>query len=196
MANICDTTYKITGTRKAVIELWNAIRMFDVDSMNVRLSKLAEYFGIDWKNRHICVRGSIYFAEYECDEAADYYVLTIETETAWSACNQLFETINKEILSGELSISYREIECGCDIYCVHDEGSFFEEECCVSSSGEPFEDACDDIYDTIDDAINEWCEKMNFDRGGRTREDMMEYIDGYEYDNPDTYFCIHPFEFE
>ena len=30
------------------------------------------------------------------------------------------------------------------------------EEVAVSSSGEPFEDACDDIYTTLKDAINEW----------------------------------------
>ncbi len=57
------------------------------------------------------------------------------------------------VLGGELSISYREIECGCNLFYVDDEQGFFPEECCVSSSGEPFEDACEDVFDSCQDAI-------------------------------------------
>lgn len=71
-----------------------------------------------------------------CDDA-EYSLLTIET--AWTGCHDLFRVINRKF-KDELSISYREIESGCDIYYVHDEDGFFTEECCVSSYGEPFED--------------------------------------------------------
>ena len=57
-------------------------------------------------------------------------------------------------LGGELSISYREIEPGCDIYFVHDECGWFPEECCVSSFGEPFEESFSDVFSTVKDAIN------------------------------------------
>ena len=167
MANQATTTYKVTGTRKAVNDLWSTLQKMEV----------------------------IYWAEYEEDPANDYYLLSFETETAWDACNELFEEIN-HLLWDELSISYRVCECGCEVYYVHDECDFFPEEVAVSSSGEPFEDACDDIYTTLKDAINEWCEKMNIKQGERTDEEMMNFINEYEYDDDDTYFYIRQFTFE
>ena len=143
----------------------------------------------------IGVRGHIYWAEFEADEVNDYYLLSFETESAWSACDELFDEIN-HVLWNELSISYREIECGCDIYFVHDEGEYFTEECCVSSCGEPFEDACDDVYGKIADAIKEWCSKTGIEQGDRSQEEMVDFINEYEYDDPDTYFYINPFTFE
>ena len=79
---------------------------------------------------------------------------------------------------------------------MHDEGDFFPEEVAVSSCGEPFEDACDDIYTTLNDAINEWCEKMDIEQGEKSDEEMMDIIDEYEYDDDDTYFNIRQFTFE
>ena len=43
-------------------------------------------------------------------------------------------------------------EGGCEIYCVHDEGGHFPEECCVFAEGEDWE-YCEDIIDTIDEVI-------------------------------------------
>ena len=86
------------------------------------------------------------------------------------------------MLGDQLSISYRVCECGCEVYYVHDECDFFPEEVAVSSSGEPFEDA--------------WCEKMNIKQGERTDEEMMNFINEYEYDDDDTYFYIRQFTFE
>ena len=189
MANQATTTYKVTGTRKAVNDLWSTLQKMEVNSKNIWLYQLAEHYGIDYEAKQISVRGHIYWAEYEEDPANDYYLLSFETETAWDACNELFEEIN-HLLWDELSISYRVCECGCEVYYVHDEGDFFPEEVAVSSSGEPFEDACDDIYTTLKDAINEWCEKMNIKQGERTDEEMMDFINEYEYDNDDTYFYI------
>ena len=53
-------------------------------------------------------------------------------------------------------------ECGCEVCYTHDEGDYFPEECCVSASGEPFEDCCDDVYGTIGEAIREWTSKPFF----------------------------------
>lgn len=195
MANICTTTYKVTGSRKAVSDLWNTLQRLEVNSQNVWLSDIAKFYGIDYEKKGISVRGHVYWAEFEEDDANDYYLLSMETETAWSACNDLFREIN-HVLWDELSISYREIETGCEVFFVHDEGAFFEEECCVSSSGEPFEESAEDVYDTVADAIEEWCKKMDIDRGERTDEEMMEFINTYEYEDDDKYFYIYPFIFE
>ena len=69
---------------------------------------MTEHYGIDYEAKHISVRGHIYWAEYEEDE--DHVLLSFETETAWDACNNLFEEINR-LLWDELSISYRVCEC-------------------------------------------------------------------------------------
>ena len=193
MANLCNTTYKVTGTEKAVKDLWNALQSMDINTKDIWLGKLAEHYGIDYESRGVKVRGHIYFGEFE--EDSDHFLLTFETETAWTACNDLFEAIN-ETLNEELSISYREIECGCDIFSVHDEGCFFPEKCCVSSAGEPFEESCEEAFDTIEDAINLWCNLTGVEQQGKSQEEMMDFINEYEYDDEDVYFYIHPFEFE
>lgn len=195
MANQASTTYKVTGTRKAVSDLWNTLQSMNVNTKNIWLDDLAKFYGIDYEAKHISVRGHIYWAEYEEDEENDNYLLSLCTETAWDACNDLFEEIN-HLLWDELSISYRVCECGCEVYYVHDEGNYFPEEACVSSYGEPFEDACDDVYDTIADAIKEWCSKMNIKQGERTDEEMMDFINEYEYEDDETYFYIRTFTFE
>lgn len=193
MANQATTTYKVTGTRKAVGDLWNTLQKMNVNTKNIWLDDLAKYYGIDYEAKHISVRGHIYWAEYEEDE--DHVLLSFETESAWDACNELFEEIN-HLLWDELEISYRVVECGCEVYYVHDEGNYFPEEACVSSYGEPFEDACDDVYDTIADAIKEWCSKMNIEQGERTDEEMMNFINEYDYEDDETYFYIRTFTFE
>ena len=193
MANQATTTYKVTGTRKAVRDLWNTLQKMNVNTKNIWLDELAKYYGIDYEAKHIIVRGHIYWAEYEEDE--DHVLLSFDTETAWDACNEIFEEIN-HLLWDELEISYRVVECGCEVYYVHDEGNYFPEEACVSSYGEPFEDACDDVYDTIADAIKEWCGKMNIEQGERTDEEMMDFINEYDYEDDETYFYIRTFTFE
>ena len=194
MANTCDTSYKVIGSPKEVKKLWNTLLEMEVNSKNVYLYELAERYGIDYEKKGISVRGFIYWAEFEEKESDDYCLLSFDTETAWSACDLFFDELNK-VLGGELSISYREIEPGCDIYFVHDECGWFPEECCVSSSGEPFEESCGDVFSTVKDAINEWCTKMNIEQGKRTDAEMLEYISEYDYDDLDTYFYINEFTF-
>ena len=193
MANQATSTYRVSGTRKAVSDLWNTLQSMNVNTKNIWLDDLAKFYGIDYEAKHISVRGHIYWAEYEEDE--DHVLLSFETETAWDACNELFEEIN-HLLWDELEISYRVVECGCEVYYVHDEGNYFPEEACVSSYGEPFEDACDDVYDTIADAIKEWCSKMDIEQGERTDEEMMNFINEYDYEDDETYFYIRTFTFE
>ena len=194
MANTCDTSYKVIGSPEAVKKLWNTLQEMEVNSKNIYLYELAERYGIDYKKKGISVRGFIYWAEFEEKESDDYCLLSFDTETAWSACDLFFDELNK-VLGGELSISYREIEPGCDIYFVHDECGWFPEECCVSSSGDPFEESCGDVFSSVKDAINEWCTKMNIEQGERTDAEMLEYISEYDYDDLDTYFYINEFTF-
>ena len=196
MANQATTTYRIckaeTGTENnnAVRDLWNTLQSMNVNTKNIWLDDLARHYGIDYEARHISVRGHIYWAEY--DEEED--LLSLETESAWDR-SELIEEIN-HILGDVLSVSFRVCECGCEVFYVHDEGNYFPEECCVSAYGEPFEEACEDVFDTLKDAIDEWCSKMNIEQGERTDEEMMDFINEYEYENEDTYFYIRTFTYE
>ena len=46
------------------------------------------------------------------------------------------------------------------------------------------------------DAIEAWCEKTGIAQGKRTDEEMVVFINEYEYDSEDTYHYIHPFDFD
>lgn len=60
MSNICDTQYKVRGSRKALSDLWNTLQMMEVNGKDVYLYKLAEHYGIDYEHNGISVRGKIY----------------------------------------------------------------------------------------------------------------------------------------
>ena len=47
MANQATTTYKVTGTQKAVSNLWNTLQRMEVTSRNIWLDDLAKHYGID-----------------------------------------------------------------------------------------------------------------------------------------------------
>ena len=61
MANQATTTYKVTGTKKAVNNLWNTLQCMEVNSRNIWLDDLAKHYGIDYQKKHISVRGHIYW---------------------------------------------------------------------------------------------------------------------------------------
>ena len=54
----------------------------------------------------------------------------------------------------------------------------------------------EDIFDTCQDAIAKWCEKMGISQGDRTDDEMVDFINGYEYENEDTYYYINKFTFD
>lgn len=51
MANLATTTYKVTGTREAVNNLWTTLQNMEVDSKDIWLLKLAEHYGIDYEKK-------------------------------------------------------------------------------------------------------------------------------------------------
>ena len=194
MANICDTEYRLTSSpRKALADLWSTLQEMEVNKHDVNLYHLAERYGIDYEKKGISVRGHIYWAEYEENVEDDCTLLSLATESAWSSCDMFFDELNKA-LGNELSISWREIEPGCDIFYTHDEYDFFPEECYVTAYGELFED-CEGAYSTFGDAIRLWCEKTGVSQDGRSEQKMIDFINEYEYEAEDTNFCINPITF-
>ena len=191
MANHCYTTYKITGSQKAVKNLWDTLVSMGINTESVSLSDLAEHYGIDYENRKISVRGCIFYAEYESSEN----LLTFRTRTAWAGCHEFFWALN-EVLGDEMSISYFEKEISAGVFCIHDEGEFFTAKCCVYSYGDPFDHLLYVDFDSIEDAIQEWCSKMGVERGDKTEEEMIDYINGYDYGEIDHYFEIQKYIIE
>ena len=190
MANLCDTSYKVTGPREALENLWNTLQELKVNEKRVQLGDLAKRYGIDPEEKRCSVRGEIYWADYN----EEVGLLSFDTASAWTSCREFFDELN-HVLDDALSISFREAECGCYVFYVHDEGGFFPEECLVSCSGNQFSEDGEIIMDTIDDAISEWCKAMGIERGDRSQEDMVEFINDYEYDDVDNFYNIYPFKF-
>ena len=156
------------------------------------LGDLAEHYGINCEERKIYCRGHIHSVKYETIEKEDKHLLTVETDTAWEGCHSLFNAIN-EVLGNELSISFREYEPMTEYFCIHDEGGFFPQKCVASIN-----DGCCLRYvyfDTIKAAIHQWCSMMGVERGDKSEEEMVEYINNYVYTEGDNYFFIHEITF-
>ena len=81
-------------------------------------------------------------------------------------------------------------ECGCEVCYTHDEGDYFPEECCVSASGEPFEDCCDDVYGTIGEAIREWTSKPFLRLSLPDAENRINIYIVYQYINFLTFSAL------
>ena len=107
MANQATTTYKVTGTRKAVNDLWSTLQKMEVNSKNIWLYQVAEHYGIDYEAKQISVRGHIYWAEYEEDPANDYYLLSFETETAWDEIGMFLFHPKSELQQNRNTILYK-----------------------------------------------------------------------------------------
>ena len=194
MANICDTEYRLTASpRKALADLWSTLQEKEVNKHDVYLCELAERYGIDYEKKGISVRGHIYWAEYEENVEDDCALLSLATESAWSSCDMFFDELNKA-LGYELSISWREIEPGCDIFFTHDEHDFFPEEWYVTACGELFED-CEGAYSTATEAIELWSKLTGVALGDRTIVEMIHFINDYVYESDDTYFHINSITF-
>ena len=194
MANLCDTTYKVTGKRESVMQMWDILKQLEVNSRNVSLSRLAESYGIDYEERGIGVRGHIYFADLE-EEKDGTLLLSFDTETAWSACYSLFLAI-EECSEDSLSFSYREIEPGCEVFYIHDEGDFFPESLIIICGGdENFEEYNEDTFTSIKEIATLWCELMGLPEDflkGKGEEEITDFINAYEYED-ERFFNIYEF---
>ena len=62
MSNICDTQYKVRGSRKALNDIWSTLQMMEVNSKDVYLYKLAEHYAIMAKIKIDNMNKKIYFA--------------------------------------------------------------------------------------------------------------------------------------
>lgn len=117
MANQATTTYKVTGTRKAVNDLWSTLQKMKVNSKNIWLYQLAEHYGIDYETKQISVRGHIYWAEYEEDPTNDYYLLSLKRKrhgmlaTSYSRRLTIYFGMNSLSHTESVNVAVRSIMC-------------------------------------------------------------------------------------
>ena len=69
-------------------------------------------------------------------------------------------------------------------------GEYYDFECCVCSNGIFFGTANNEPYDKLDDAIWLWCDTMEIEPGDRNVDEMIEFINNYEYEDEETFFQI------
>ncbi len=147
MANIATTDFKIQSfTSEPVQKIYDAIQKLDKNKRwNIGLADLADELGIDYQKRNISVRGSIYYHELDTQDN----VLTISTESAWTPPTELFDAIAEQFGEDEVSVSFMGVEVGCEIFVIRDCGDFFNYDCLVTYSGEPFGDGAEEPYETL-----------------------------------------------
>lgn len=126
MPNWCSTAYAIEGDAKEVKSLYDLMNELQKqkepsihnDYGSAWLGSLVDALGEDWKK--VYCRGSWYDMEF------DGRVLTFNTETAWSPCNEMFDTVCKKYPT--LSYYYRSEEPGMALYSTNDkEGRYFQD---------------------------------------------------------------------
>lgn len=192
MANICFTTYKITGIDgncNAYDTLVNALANLK-DTRHPWLGTLAKELGMDYESKGYMMRGNIIVRHEEDSPWDNGRVLTLEVASAWSPNDEFFNDIN-ETLGNQLSISWRAEEPGCEIYWVHDEQGFFDGDNIYADGCGEFESF---YFNSLTEAVNYWCEVMQYDRGDKTDVDMLNIIENWEYEDEDSYFYIHEFK--
>lgn len=206
MPNWCYTSYKISGSRKAVKDLYERIMKLDCGEGemlengfgNLWLGNLVNGFAHDWKL--IDCKGRI--IEFFYNEELN--LLTLDTETAWSACRETFDVIKEHYrLQGEkIDISFCEEECGNCIYTIHNEGDFtFNYKYCVDYSGKKTVDI-DYAIDLIGVAyiFEKEFGVLGTDRE-KSEEENIKFMEDYaeqlaEETGKDYFFFIHEFDYE
>jgi hypothetical protein len=198
MPNWADVEYYIEGSSediKKIEEAWDKAETINGDKW---LISFAEEFGfteeeVSTDNMRAFLSSDLDLS-YDDEDGSIGFAL----QSAWSGNEDFFERLNKKKFDGRLSVSYRCMEPGNIVYYAHDEANAFPEECVVNYGGDTF----GDVYceaSSYADAIEYWCECMNQKQGSRSTQEMVDYINDYEYDegfDEDTFYSINPIEFE
>ena len=202
MPNWCYTSYKISGSRKAVKDLHERImkldrgegEMLENGYGNLWLGNLVNDLGGDW-NKIYC-RGRILPDYITYDK--DLVLLEFETETAWAAMTETFDFIKAyyEKQNEEICISYREEECGNCIYCIHNEGEFtFNEEYCVDYCHE--NDGGIEYYTDFIGVIADFEDLYGIKVPRHLSvKDSIKFMEDYaQNQGEDEYYYIHEFDY-
>lgn len=190
MPNWCSTAYAIEGDAKEVKSLYDLMNELQKQkepsvpngSGTAWLGCLVDALGENWKN--VFCRGSWYDLEF------DGRVLTFNTETAWSPCNEMFDMVCKKYPT--LSYFYRSEEPGMALYFTNDkEGRYFQDrfvvELCTHEE-EYYTEYFPDLQ-----SMYEWLEDIR-DMQVQSMQDVDAIVKQWQKEYADAYCHIHEYK--
>jgi hypothetical protein len=122
----------------------------------------------------------------------DAIILSVDEENIWESCFDDLKELNETEFNNELIISMRVIDESYKDFFIHDDFGFFTEDVVISSSGIFEDNFCEPF--SVKDAIMMWCDIMDKEQGNRTDDEMISYINNYDYDDEDDTLKIYKFE--
>lgn len=122
----------------------------------------------------------------------DAIILSVDEENIWESCFNDLKELNETEFNNELIISMRVIDESYKDFFIHDDAGFFTEDVVISSSGIFEDNFCEPF--SVKDAIMMWCDIMDKEQGNRTDDEMISYINNYDYDDEDDTLKIYKFE--
>lgn len=190
MPNWCSTAYAIEGDAKEVKSLYDLMNELQKqkepsihnDYGSAWLGSLVDALGEDWKK--VYCRGSWYDMEF------DGRVLTFNTETAWSPCNEMFDTVCKKYPT--LSYYYRSEEPGMALYSTNDkEGRYFQDRFIVELCT-PEEEYYTEYFPDLQ-SMYEWLEDIS-DMQVQSMQDVDAIVRQWQKEYADAYCHIHEYK--
>lgn len=121
----------------------------------------------------------------------DAILLSVDEENIWESCFDDLKDLNETEFNNELIISMMVIDYSYKDFLIHDDFGFFTEDVVVSSGGIYDDNFCEPC--SVKEAIMMWCDIMDQEQGNRTDDEMISYINNYNYDEEDG-FRIDKFE--
>lgn len=190
MPNWCNTLYTIKGNKNeidAIQGVFDALEQLKelpvaTDFGKEWLGNVVISLGGDWEKTYC--RGSFFDVQREDD-----YTLTLQTETAWSPMNEVFDFICEKFPT--VSYLFSAEECGCGYYLTNDvEGERYPwryiAECSTDSSG-----CAQEYFNTLDHALGWLSEMSGYEIN--SIEDVAKVNDALSEQNPDNFCVIEKF---
>lgn len=122
----------------------------------------------------------------------DAIILSVDEENIFESCFDNLKELNETEFNNELIISMRVIDDSYKDFLIHDDFGFFTEDAVISSFGR-FDDVFCEPF-SVKDAIMMWLDIMDKEQGNRTDDEMISYINNYDYDDEDDALKIYKFE--
>ena len=107
--------------------------------------------------------------------------LSVDDENIWESCFNDLKELNETEFNNELIISMRVIDESYKDFFIHDDFGFFTEDVVISAFGRFGDTFCEPM--SVKEAIMIWCDIMDKEQGNRTDDEMISYINNYDYDD-------------
>lgn len=190
MPNWCSTAYAIEGNAKELNNLYELMKNLQEQKEpsvsngfgTAWLGCLVDALGENWEK--VYCRGSWYNLQFSGE------VLTFNTETAWSPCNEMFDMVCEKYPT--MRYFYQSEEPGMGLYCTNDEeGKYFPDKFYVDVfiSEEEYYTECFSDLQSVYDWLEEICDVQV-----RSYQDINAIVKQWQEENEDAYCHIHEYE--